>query len=904
MKTSKVIAGVTGAALLALVVLLRPERRAEPREERPRAKPRPRIDRPIAGAPCTVEGLIEGGAAERVRVHGADSELDVDADLSSGGTGFSARLPEQGALYIVASTGDGRTATARTTCPGSGHVRVTLRFAPADPRAATVAGRCVYLETGAGVPDAVIRGSLGEVLVWSGLADGEGTFSVAVPPGMFGVECEKDAERSDPIAVDVEPGGRADVTMFLEAQAAVAGIVLEDGEPVPGIEVSGRSAAAPFRRALTGPDGRFVVRGLEVGPVVVEAHHADRFDEAHATAHVELPYAEVRLELQPIAVGIRGTVRDAEGPVAGAIVGVSAFPDAARKRLRRSTRTSEDGAFAVGGVVPGSYVVEAAAEGRTPRAENVEVVAGWVTADLMLETKCTTIVMVEPREPVLSVVVESDSLSHDGEAFGVTGQQISLIGPPGRGEIAVRTIGAVVRTASVVAERCAAPVVLSLEPRSASGAIEVHVEDPDGGALPNVRVWILGGPIGVTSSQGDVVFQGLEAGLYGVAAIDVEPVEVVVREGLREAIRLVVGREPGHIDGVVVRGAEPVEGAGLRAACGDTGMDRGLENAGIVARSGADGRFSFEPRDGGVCTVRAEHAAFGKSRVVTLRTNGPDARLELAAPGSIAGQVTRAPGGTLVERFVITAQAVERSGGVDARTVYVDDPSGAYRISDVAPGRVSISVTAGDERAHREVELPPGGEKTGVDLAIFGEGEVRGRIVTKEGGPIPRAEITLRDAHGDPQAETTSRDDGRFEARVPAGYLLRAFVLADGFYLWGSQPFDLDPGGKDLGDIVPVQRGGPEEKEGGIGIMFEGDPRGVRIIRFVSDSPAREAGLEIGDLITAIEGLPPGREPLVSWVVHFRGRPGTPVVLQVERGTAPPFSATVIRRSIGLDPVP
>ena len=73
----------------------------------------------------------------------------------------------------------------------------------------------------------------------------------------------------------------------------------------------------------------------------------------------------------------------------------------------------------------------------------------------------------------------------------------------------------------------------------------------------------------------------------------------------------------------------------------------------------------------------------------------------------------------------------------------------------------------------------------------------------------------------------------------------------------------------------------------GLGIMFGGDPRGIRVIRFTDDSPAREAGMEIGDLITAIDGVPAGREPLVNWVVNLRGLAGTPVVLEIERGTMP-----------------
>ena len=121
----------------------------------------------------------------------------------------------------------------------------------------------------------------------------------------------------------------------------------------------------------------------------------------------------------------------------------------------------------------------------------------------------------------------------------------------------------------------------------------------------------------------------------------------------------------------------------------------------------------------------------------------------------------------------------------------------------------------------------------------------------------------------------------------------------------GTAPFDLEPDGPtDVGDIILDPRGGPEEKEGGIGLMFSPDPNGIRIIRFVEDSPARDAGALEGDVITAINGIPFGKDPLVNWVVNLRGPVGTPVVLRIERGTSAPFSLTVMRRAIGLGAVP
>ena len=138
--------------------------------------------------------------------------------------------------------------------------------------------------------------------------------------------------------------------------------------------------------------------------------------------------------------------------------------------------------------------------------------------------------------------------------------------------------------------------------------------------------------------DGKVRFEGLKPGEYWVGARDGEPKRVEVQAGANAHVELVVGREGGRISGTVVSGKAPVEGARISASCSDSGYDR--EGSSVVARSAADGSFAFEPKDGGVCAVRAEHDRFGRSAQVTLRTNGPPAEISLLAPGSISGRVT------------------------------------------------------------------------------------------------------------------------------------------------------------------------------------------------------------------------------------------------------------------------
>jgi protocatechuate 3,4-dioxygenase beta subunit len=884
---------------------------------------------PVDGAPCHIDGLIHDAVAARVRVHSKRARIDVDARLLRNGRAYSADVPEQGDLHIVGMADDGRTTTVRSSCSGDGRVQVDLRFPPPDPLAATIEGRCIYLETGAPVPEATVRGSLARAhnrigeLLWSGLTDEEGRFLLAVPPGPFAVQCGKDGDDGEPVRVVLAPKARETVELFVEARAAVAGIVVRDGAPVPGVQISARNGGGSERaRAVSDAEGRFVIRDLRPGAVVVEAHHEGGFAEAHALARVELPYAEVRLNLETSALGIWGVVRGDEGEVAGATVEVAASGRRSeRAPIRRGTLTDAEGKFTIGGLVGGTYTVNARASGYTPSEVEVNVQGAVVSMAINLERACTTPLRVLPPEPKRAVMISVRPKEGEStEIAGETGQSLQATGPSGRALISVRTVGGAVRTASVSAVLCGPEIAISLPADDDAGAIEAFVRDREHAPVAGVRVWIERIGAGETGADGKVRFEGLAPGEYWVGTRDVEPVRTEVQPGMTAPVELEVGREQGKINGTVVASKAPVEGARIVASCSDSGWDRGREGASVVARSGADGSFGFEPEDGSVCSVRAEHDRFGRSALVTLRTNGPPAEISLLSPGSISGRVTDTESGAPVKEYSVTARSTGRASDLETRTVFVSDPAGQYRLEDVTPGPVSVTVTAEQGSAHQEIQLQPGEQKSGVDFTVFSAGTVKGRVLAPKPEPSDRssarslppsslspvfnANVMVR-AQGRARGRIITEADGRFSIKVPAGEQLRVFVRADGFYPWGSLPFDLSPDGPtDLGDIVLKPRGGAEEKEGGLGIMFAGDPRGIRVIRFTDDSPAREAGMEIGDLITAIDGAPAGREPLVNWVVNLRGPPGTPVVLEIERGTMPAFTVTVIRRSIGLDPVP
>jgi carboxyl-terminal processing protease len=90
----------------------------------------------------------------------------------------------------------------------------------------------------------------------------------------------------------------------------------------------------------------------------------------------------------------------------------------------------------------------------------------------------------------------------------------------------------------------------------------------------------------------------------------------------------------------------------------------------------------------------------------------------------------------------------------------------------------------------------------------------------------------------------------------------------------------------------------------GVGIEVEACDAGVRVARRLPGSPAEQAGIRPGDIITAIDGDPLGAADLDAVVARMRGPIGSPVRLSLRR---PPADAVrdvvVVRAEVELQSV-
>lgn len=912
--------GVVVAALVLVTGigaywLLRPEP-AKVVEAPPPPPPPPPVDKPVRGAPCRVTVRVDGGELRRARLFSARAQLDLDAEITA--IGFEGTVPEQGRIFIAAESLDGRSAGRWILCGGDGVADTTLELPERDPDAATIDGRCTYLDTGVAVAGAVVRGQYESGVtshVVSALADDDGVFRLALPGGTYVFRCAKDTDEGPPTEVRIEPGTVQQVELFVEARAGVVAVVVdEDGQPLADVLVRGRTARSTLSRddevaESTDEEGRALLLGLPTGPVTLEAQASGLFAEGSAVAQVELPYAEATLVMRASAVQLEGHVREQNGaPVEGASVEVSTLrrEDALRfKPVARVAMTDGSGHFIVGGLTPGLHLVAARRDGFADSRVEVMLPLGSSRVGLTMLSACTGEVKVMPDEPSLPVRV---SLSReDGATWDLAGRTGEVLAVPnafGTVNAFARTSGTSVRTATATGTLCERPLVLRLEGSEGDGALAVRVVDGGGDPVEGAEVWVdAPGGRAHTNASGVVRFDGLEPRAYRIqtpSAMRGTMAEVIAGQVVE--VELVVDRKRGRIRGRVVASG-PVEGARVLASCGDTGNAGRLEDASVVARSGADGSFEFAPSGGGVCAVRAEHPSEGRSRVVTLQAGGDPATIELTPGASIEGRVV-AEDGAPVSPYTLVVRTGGSAAVVETRTQYVTDPEGAFVVKDVAAGQVSLRVSGSSGRGYAEVDVAPGSRTTGVEIRAFTRGPVVGRVVSSDGEPVERARVEIR-SDGGPVAQTATGPDGRYSTVVPAGEPVRAFVNVAGFYPKGTPPVALVAGGTtDFGTLTLEKRGGDEEKEAGIGIMIAADPRGIRVLNFVDDSPAREAGMEVGDLIVGIDGVPAGQAPLMNWIVSLRGPVGTPVTLEVERGTSAAFVVTVVRRDVGLRRLP
>lgn len=75
------------------------------------------------------------------------------------------------------------------------------------------------------------------------------------------------------------------------------------------------------------------------------------------------------------------------------------------------------------------------------------------------------------------------------------------------------------------------------------------------------------------------------------------------------------------------------------------------------------------------------------------------------------------------------------------------------------------------------------------------------------------------------------------------------------------------------------------------------------VVAPLADSPAERAGLEAGDVVLAVDGVPVDGTTMNDQIGRIRGESGTDVTLTIQRGDGEPFDLTITRAEIELQEV-
>ncbi|MBL8113362.1 MAG: carboxypeptidase regulatory-like domain-containing protein [Acidobacteria bacterium] len=720
------------------------------------------LARPLAlGVPVTLSGTVvlpskKPAAGALVRFEGAGVTRWVEADAEGA---FRIADAPKGAGHVIATAGPEGAARIALALPRTAEAPLVVELEATG----TLEGRVVDAETLSPIPGVRIetRSSRGDSSVVKTGKDGTYRLRGLSEDRYRVLADEPRYARAMKVSVAVEGGAVRRFDLVLRRGVTVAGrVVDENGLGVggargtvgrPGIASlaalsslaarleSGDSLLRTFRSAA---DGTFRLTRIHPGDdqsLFVSLPGTERFRRDGLSLAPGQTLTGLVVVLRR-GVTLEGTVVDPAGtPLSGTAVSLST-EDPARRGLRiplRKVETDGAGRFEMRGLSEGSYEVTMSRTGSAV-PEPVKVVLSSAT----------------PPEP-LRVVLE-----------------------PGG------SIAGFVRTKS--GEPLEGVVVFARRARGAAGrAVPASVSSPP------------------TDSGGGFLIEGLRlAEAYDLAMFEPgemtrtapqtlrtleAPAENVLLEGESRgrirglAVDLETGRPIGEFT-VLRQNEQFVTGA-------FPGAYRPPEAGSRVEVSGADGAFELTGVPPGTWRVVVEAKGYQNGRaggvVVSGDAPGEPLIVKLAKGRSIEGRVTDAKTGRPVpEAYVSARPAAGDSGGAaffgHGGELIVSDAEGRFEIPGLSPGAYTVSARHADYAALSEQAEVREGAVAPIVLKLSAGLTAAGTVVSKEGRPIPGAEVSLdaSGGRGGGGSRAVSDAEGRFRFRnlSPGRYALRATV--------------------------------------------------------------------------------------------------------------------------------
>ncbi len=231
---------------------------------------------------------------------------------------------------------------------------------------------------------------------------------------------------------------------------------------------------------------------------------------------------------------------------------------------------------------------------------------------------------------------------------------------------------------------------------------------------------------------------------------------------------------------VVHPGGAPAAGAIVSAQ--GTGLGRRIPTSFALATTGEGGTFRLDGLRRDVPhAVRVEAASAASWRGLAEPPATGDVALGdvvLVPPSRVAGRVISADGRPAARARVVLAGPEDPALGSEMVTEYEDvtDDLGRFDFPSVAPGFARLQVTPpGEAPVQRAVTVAPGNDLTGLEIVLAAARELRVRVVSDDGKPVPSARIAWSGETVE-HAEVRADADGAATLRVSGGTTLRIGV--------------------------------------------------------------------------------------------------------------------------------
>jgi protocatechuate 3,4-dioxygenase beta subunit len=434
------------------------------------------------------------------------------------------------------------------------------------------------------------------------------------------------------------------------------------------------------------------------------------------------------------------------------------------------------------------------------------------------------------------------------------------------------------------------------------GSLEGRVLDDRGQPLSGIEVELSSAratrtEVATTASDGTFAFAAVPADLTLSLARPEEPTRVVLRkslhlaEGAHEKLELTL---PALRDPVLVlaldEDARPIELAEI--AVTSLEPTRPLR---LTRFTAADGTVSFPDAFGENLRIVAEAPGYART-AQNVAAAPKELRLTLRRGVIVEGRVTAVRGRRVVTGAVVS---VSQNG---VRRVATSDGDGAFRLRDIAPGELRVRVEHPDfaiEEASLRVESTGRADRAFSlpDIDLVEAGEVEGEVFDQRGDRVAGARVMVGNAPGYLPAGRTARgvvtsdQDGHFllAGVHPGSATITAISSAAGH--GSARGVEVSSGRTSRGLRIQLAPRGMDQDAslaGGnvaVGLGERGSAPNIEVVvvSVAESSEAERAGVEVGDVIGALDGVRP--TSMSDARARLSGPPGSDIVLELSRAS-------------------